>query len=230
MNRFQSSRPHYFIPKGLQNQKPKSQGIGFAAPASNPQSSTFSTSSPSPASSASSTHRMVDPAPSTTQPRPSAPTPRSSTSSTPSASSSFPASSACAYRTSDNRRCRMLRAKDHPELCSHHAALELRALEKSVAIPLAREILGTLTDLRSGAAVNQAMGNLMILSADGRITERRAASLTYLGQVLLQTLAAIKSDEWRKDAPPSAKQALTAKLIPTLPPSEPGAAPVAQGD
>jgi len=110
----------------------------------------------------------------------------------------------------------MIRSKDHLEFCAYHAEQELRALERSVAQPLAREILGQLTDLRSGAAVNHAMANLFILSADGRISGRRAASLTYLGQLLLQSLSAVKNDRWQSEPAPSVKQAQRATLIAPL--------------
>lgn len=115
----------------------------------------------------------------------------------------------------------MLIAKDHPELCSHHAQMELRALEKSVAKPLAREILGTLTDLRSGVALNHALANTFILSADGRISGSRANSLAYLGQLLLQSLGAIRND-WRETFAPSAKKASSATLTTPLPESNDG--------
>jgi len=122
----------------------------------------------------------------------------------------------------------MIRSKEHSEFCAHHAQQELRTLERSVAQPLAREILGSLTDMRSGAAVNHAMANLFVLSADGRVSSRRMAGLGYIGQLLLQSLAAIKQDNWRGDPAPSVKQARAAKLIETLP--QPEEEEVAQGE
>ncbi|HMD32021.1 MAG TPA: hypothetical protein VKG84_08925 [Candidatus Acidoferrales bacterium] len=110
----------------------------------------------------------------------------------------------------------MLRGHSHPEFCAHHAQMELRALERSVAKPLAREILGAVTDLRSGAGLNLALANTFVLSADGRISSRRAATLAYLGQLLLQTLGAIHND-WRGTPAPSAKLALSATLTAPLP-------------
>jgi len=110
----------------------------------------------------------------------------------------------------------MLRSKEHLEFCAYHAQQELRALERSVARPLARQILGSLTDMRSGAAVNHAMANLFVLSADGRVSSRRMAGLGYIGQLLLQSLAAIKQYDWRGDPPPSVKQARAATLIAPL--------------
>jgi hypothetical protein len=123
---------------------------------------------------------------------------------------------ACAYRTADGRRCRMLRSKEHAEFCSYHAQQELRALERSVAQPLAREILGSLTDMRSGAAVNHAMANLFVLSADGRVSGRRAAGLGYLGRLLLQSLSAMRECDWRGSFEKSAQQTRAAKLIAPL--------------
>src|SRR5208282_3055791 len=140
-----------------------------------------------------------------------------------------PASSRCAYQSSDGRRCRMLIGKDHPELCSHHAQQELRSLERSVAQPLARQILGTLTDLRSGTAVNHALANLFILSADGRVSARRSSNLTYIAQLLVQSLAAIRHFDWRGDPAPSVKQAKGATLIASLSPPD-DEADEAQGD
>jgi len=91
-------------------------------------------------------------------------------------------------------------AKDHREFCAHHAARETRNLEKTVALPLAREILGGLTDLRSTSHVNHALGNLFILSADERISARRSANLCYLAQLLLQSAAAIERSGQPADA------------------------------
>jgi len=61
------------------------------------------------------------------------------------------------------------------------------------------------------------MANLFVLSADGRVSSRRMAGLGYLGQLLLQSLAAIKQYDWRGDPAPSVKQALAARLTETLP-------------
>jgi hypothetical protein len=211
MNRLEIKRSRYFVPKALQPALRSSQSVGaFSA------SSTHRISDPTPSSSASTSatsapsprapHRVHDTMPASSKSR------ASSTSS----ASSAQEDTRCTYRTSDNRRCRMLCAKDHPELCHHHAQMELRALERSVANPLAREILGSLTDLRSGAALNQALGNLFVLRADGRVSARRSGSLTYIAQLLLQSLAAIRND-WRGTPAPSAKSALTATLTSPLP-------------
>jgi hypothetical protein len=230
----QPMRPRYFVPKGLQHLCPTihTEVIPTILTPStihrihDPVSATPAPPAPSSSSTLSTSSKDVDPervfeskgTSSTSVPRASS-HPHSS---------SEPAAR-CTYATSDGRRCRMFIGKEHPELCHHHAVLELRALEKSVAQPIAREILGALTDLRSGAGINQAMANLFVLSADGRVSERRAASLTYLSQLLLQSLGAIRND-WRGTPAPSAKQGLRAKLAPALPSPEPDAPPAEPND
>jgi hypothetical protein len=243
MNRLDRTRARYFVPAGLKRQIPTSTFASAAtlacpeadgrrvpnrpdssAPSPSVPGSTTPTSAPpssvptstfKPPTSAPRTHRIADPTPASIPDKGIDPEgtrrARSSTSST--SSTSF---TPCTYRSSDGRRCRMIRSKEHAEFCAHHAQQELRALERSVAQPLAREILGDLTDMRSGAAVNHAMANLFILSADGRVSSSRTASLAYLSQLLLQSLSAMKQD-WRGDKPPSIKQALAAELIETLP-------------
>lgn len=213
MNRLEIKRAHYFIPKNLQplvsaSQSPSNSVHRIADPAPPATSTTHAPQSGEQVGgdtiSKSRLPRSASSTSSATTPPGSA---RQGTT-----SSETKTRARCSYRTSDGRRCRMLLGKDHPELCAHHALMELRALERSVSKPLARDIIGALTDLRSGAGLNLALANTFILSADGRISERRAASLSYLGQLLLQTLTAIRND-WRGDPAPSAKQALTAKLI-----------------
>ncbi len=102
----------------------------------------------------------------------------------------------------------MFRSPDHPELCDHHAQQELRDLDHAPVLPLAAELLGPLTDLRSAAAINATVANAYVQLADGRLDPRRAAILTYMSQILLQTLSKIGWEETRRSPAPNLEKAL----------------------
>ncbi len=134
----------------------------------------------------------------------------------------------CSYTSSDGRRCRMFRSPDHPELCHHHAEQEVRALDRIPVLPLAADLLsvsgqdidpetgrkskGAITDFRTAAAINAALGNLFVQLADGRIDPRRAAVLGYLGQLLHQTLKRIGWEQ-HQDRPSPNLQAYLAAIL-----------------
>jgi len=99
--------------------------------------------------------------------------------------------SRCQYKKADGRRCRMLRALDHPTFCSHHAGW---LNDDKPPEDLTPELLGPLGDFRSMAAINYALGKLALLVASRRISTREAATLGYLFQLLLQTVPGVNKE------------------------------------
>lgn len=102
----------------------------------------------------------------------------------------------CQQLTADNRRCQMPRMKGHRSRCFTHAQRQQKILDPK---RVAAELLGPFQDLRTGNAVNHALGSLFLLVAQNRIPPRNAAILAYIGQLLLQSLGRVHteiSDAW----------------------------------
>ncbi len=93
----------------------------------------------------------------------------------------------CLHTTAAGRRCRMLRAWNHKSLCAHHARLQQRETED-----LANDLLVGVEDFRSAAAVNHVLGKIFEFTARDRIKPRKAALLAYVGQLLLNSLPAVR--------------------------------------
>jgi hypothetical protein len=98
----------------------------------------------------------------------------------------------CQFAFSDGRRCRMLRHKNHTTLCMFHAHAELQLLESH---RLGAEIAATFTgDFLTAADINLVMGKVFTALAQNRIPQRTAATLAYLGQVMLNSLPMAKKE------------------------------------
>jgi hypothetical protein len=106
----------------------------------------------------------------------------------------------------------MFRSADHPEFCDHHAQQELKALDRAAVLPLAAKLLGPLQDFRSAAAINSALGNAFVQLADGRLDPRRAAVLTYMAQLMFQTLHKLGWEQVDRSPSPNLQKALTSTL------------------
>ncbi len=92
----------------------------------------------------------------------------------------------CQFPFSDGRRCRMLRHPRHPQLCPFHAHAELQLQESH---QLGAEIATTLTGhFISSADVVHILGKVFAALAQDRIPQKRAATLGYLGQIMLQAM------------------------------------------
>jgi hypothetical protein len=98
----------------------------------------------------------------------------------------------CQFTNSEGRRCRTDRSSDHPSLCSYH--LHRQPREATSPEDLAPELLGPLEDFRSAAAVNYALGKLLLLQASNRIAPRNAAVLAYTCQLLLQSISDVRRE------------------------------------
>jgi len=98
----------------------------------------------------------------------------------------------CAFETSDGRRCRMLRHRDHPSLCIFHARDEMQLLESSrLGSELSASISG---NFLTATDVNFVLGKLFKALAQKRISHRDAATLAYIGQLMLHSLQHVKQE------------------------------------
>jgi len=101
--------------------------------------------------------------------------------------------SRCQFKNAEGKRCRMLRAVDHASFCSHHAGW---LTEQKPPEDLTPELLGPLGDLRTAAGVNYMLGRLVMLVGSRRISTREAATLGYLGQLLLFSIKGVNKEVW----------------------------------
>jgi hypothetical protein len=107
----------------------------------------------------------------------------------------------CRHTSADGRRCRMPCAPGHHSLCLPHRQ---RQEKESDAEAIAAELLGPFAEFNTATAVNHALGKLFSLAAQDRIPPRNAAVLAYIGQLLLNSLGAVRHeaqlarghDEW----------------------------------
>ena len=98
----------------------------------------------------------------------------------------------CQFAFSDNRHCRMLRYKNHPSLCLFHAHAEQQLLESHrLGAEIATSFSG---DFLTAADINHVMSKVFTALAQNRIPQRTAATLAYLGQVMLLTLPMAKKE------------------------------------
>jgi hypothetical protein len=110
----------------------------------------------------------------------------------------------CQFPFADGRKCRMLRRQDHPTLCLFHARQEDQLLESQ---RLGAELSASLTgNFLTATDINFVLGKLFTALAQNRIAPRNAATLAYIGQLLLHSCATSKPntnsdmnfDTWEK--------------------------------
>lgn len=98
----------------------------------------------------------------------------------------------CAFETSDGRRCRMLRHRDHASLCIFHARDEMQLLEST---RLGSELSASLSgDFLTATDINFVLGKLFKALAQKRISQRDAATLAYMAQLMLFSLRSVKQE------------------------------------
>ena len=101
-----------------------------------------------------------------------------------------PLSPRCQHRSLKGR-CRQLATGPAATLCFDHARAEQQAKNDfTLLAPLVRQT----EDFQSAEAVNETLGALHNLLAEGRISPRRASVLAYISSLLLRTLPAIEYD------------------------------------
>ena len=113
----------------------------------------------------------------------------------------------CRFVSTHNHRCRMLRTWNHDSLCAHHARLHQRDTED-----LADGLLAGVEDFRSASSVNHVLGQIFELTARDRIKPRKAALLAYLGQLLLNSLPAVRLELSYAHALPNLHKAISRLL------------------
>jgi hypothetical protein len=102
------------------------------------------------------------------------------------------ACSRCNYSTADRRRCTSLVYSGHVSLCHQHLRQQLDAVPPSEDI--ATEILSSIQNLQSAATINAALGKILALLAAGRIKRQDAIAMTYVCQLLMQSLKGFKRE------------------------------------
>jgi hypothetical protein len=93
----------------------------------------------------------------------------------------------CQHRTAAGRQCRSLASDPSSGLCPHHAATER-------AVNFREELTRDAFDFQRPQDVNNSLGALYNLLAEGRISPRRASVLAQISSLLLRTLPAIDYD------------------------------------
>src|SRR5215472_16525697 len=107
-------------------------------------------------------------------------------------SKSFPANT-CGHRTRTGKRCR-LPVLPNSVLCFRHTALPVSHNDTS---DLSRDLfgelpVGQLPDLKGAEQVNECLSKTVVLLAQGRISPRRAAVLTFSCSQLLRSVSAMQ--------------------------------------
>ena len=102
-----------------------------------------------------------------------------------------PNSNKCLRQFSDGRSCRMLRKKGHDSLCIFHSREEQQLLESD---KLAAEFASLSGKLNTVTDINHVLGKVFTALAEKRISHQTAATFGYLGQLLLQSIPAVRSE------------------------------------
>src|SRR5271167_2740388 len=102
------------------------------------------------------------------------------------------AANQCHHVNTRGRRCRMLIASNHDSLCQHHLTRSVDSQPEPEV--LAAELLGSLNNFSTAAAINQLLGNLVMLLARKRIERRDAIAIAYMCQLLLNSLSPLKKE------------------------------------
>jgi len=108
----------------------------------------------------------------------------------------------CAFEYAGHRRCRMPRWEHHSAFCLLHAREEEQLLNSE---EVGRELATLTGGFKTASDVNHVLGKLFTLRAQNRIGRRDAVVLTYMVQLLLQTLPTVRRetidasghDEWK---------------------------------
>jgi len=107
----------------------------------------------------------------------------------------------------------MLRKKDHPTLCIFHAREEQQILESD---KLAAEFASLSGKLNTVTDINHVLGKVVTALAEKRISHQTAATFGYLGQLLLQSIPAVKAEINAAVRHPGAYDAMLRDSLPFL--------------
>ena len=103
----------------------------------------------------------------------------------------------CQHRTSSGRQCRSVVASPDISFCARHAVSEPDDSEDFSA-PLTERACR----FQNAQGINHSLGALYLLTAQGRISPRRASTLAYISSLLLRSLTAIDNDLYPKAGRP----------------------------
>ena len=107
----------------------------------------------------------------------------------------------CQFTFSDGRQCTMPRSDIHPCLCPYHSERERQLFGEpgpggaivGAALDLP-ELHSACRDLTTPNGVGRALGQVMRLLAQRRISQKEAATFGYLAQLLLKALSATRAE------------------------------------
>jgi hypothetical protein len=110
----------------------------------------------------------------------------------------------CQFQFADGRKCRMLRREDHATLCVFHARAERQLLQSETLGPLLSK--SPSGEFLTAADVNHVLGKLFAAISEDRLPPRNAATLAFVGQLLLHSIPLVKheminasgTDTWRQ--------------------------------
>ncbi len=97
----------------------------------------------------------------------------------------------CFHSTSDGRQCRMPRWEAHASLCLFHASQEQQLIDLEQVSAEFRSLPG---EFKTAGNLNHALTKLLALVANNRIPPRSAATLAYIGHLLLRTLPGVRQE------------------------------------
>lgn len=106
----------------------------------------------------------------------------------------------CQHIDAAGRHCRMPRAKHHDTYCLPHAKQQQQQKDRATSEAIADELLDANKDFDSAIAIHATLGNLFTLTAQDRISTRKATSLVYIAQLLVGTLPLMKDESSMIDA------------------------------
>jgi hypothetical protein len=100
----------------------------------------------------------------------------------------------CQFSFADGRLCRMLRANDHPTFCLFHAHEEGQLVDSHF---FGAELPTFLpSNFSTAADIHDVLGKLFAARARNRISQRDAATLAYIAQLMLKAIPIAKSEPY----------------------------------
>src|SRR6201984_3131406 len=128
----------------------------------------------------------------------------------------------CQFMFSDGRQCTMARSDIHPSLCHYHSEREEQlfgtpglgggaVVGRSFDLP---ELYSACRDLTTAVGVNRALAQVFRLLAQRRISRQEAATFAKLGQLLLQSISAARSESMAADNDQTSQSFPDARMLP----------------
>jgi hypothetical protein len=143
----------------------------------------------------------------------------------------------CNFKFANGKFCTMPAHPNHDGLCLNHATIHRRTFHRED--DLVKELASPAGDFITQIDINHVLGKLFEALAANRVSPRRAATLAYIGHLLLQSQKGAKSEanRWEIDTNifrrlveikyPSAKKPEAASSQPKLAPDSSSADPPA---